>query len=123
MVLTVGLTFYLRYVNNNQDGGEILVTALINYGSLKPLSEEEYIVTIQNGSTALQVFTSIADLDLQNFTFGSYIKGVNGYTEQLPNYWGFYYFDFDSQTWKYSPVGVDQYRVINGSKIKLEYTG
>jgi hypothetical protein len=122
-LLAVGLTFYLRYVDNNQDGNEVLVTAIINYGSLKLSSEEVYNVTIENGSTALQVFVCIADIELQNYSLGSYIRSVNGYTEQLPNYWAFYYFDFDSQTWAYSAIGVDQFKITNGSKIKLEYTG
>lgn len=110
-------------MNNSQNGDEVIVTAVINYGSLNPSAEETFNVTIKNGSTALQVFASIADLDLLNYSLGSYIRGVNGYTEQLPDYWAFYYFDFDTQSWSYSAIGVNQYRITDGSKIKLEYTG
>jgi hypothetical protein len=113
----------LRYTTNTQDGQEVIVTAIINYGSLKPETQEEYNVTFETGSTALQVFMSVAELDLLNYSFGVYIRSVNGYTEQLPNYWGFYYFDYNAQSWAYSAVGVDQYRIEDDSKIKLEYTG
>ncbi|MCG3225798.1 MAG: hypothetical protein H7645_02685 [Candidatus Heimdallarchaeota archaeon] len=123
ILLTIGITFYMKYATNVQNGEEVIVTAIIDYGSLKPGAEEEYNVTIQTGHTALQVFTSIAELDLLNYSFGAYIRGVNGYSEQLPNYWGFYYFDFNTRTWAYSAIGVDQYRIEGESKIKLEYTG
>jgi hypothetical protein len=123
VLLTVGLTFYLRYSANSQNGEEVDVIAIINYGSLKPDAQEEHNITVQIGTTALQIFMSVAELDLLNYTFGVYIRGVNGYTEQLPNYWGFYYFDMDTQSWLYSAVGVDQYRIEGESKIKLEYTG
>ena len=113
----------MKYVTNIQTGEEVVVTAVINYGSFKPGIEEEHNVTIQTGSTALQVFTSIAELDLLNYSFGAYIRGVNGYTEQLPNYWGFYYFDFSTKSWAYAAVGVDQYRIEGESSIKLEYSG
>lgn len=113
----------MKYVTNIQDGEDVIVTAIINYGSLKPGAQDEYNVTIQTGSTALQVFASIAELDLLNYSFGAYIRGVNSYTEQLPNYWGFYYFDFNTRSWIYSAIGVDQYQIEDESKIKLEYTG
>jgi hypothetical protein len=123
ILLAVGAGFYIRYASNIQNDGDVIVTAIINYGSLKLDTQEEYNVTIQSGSTALQVFASVAELDLLNYTFGAYVRGVNGYTEQLPNYWGFYYYDFDTQSWAYSAVGVDQYRVEDEDRIKLEYTG
>jgi hypothetical protein len=93
VVLGCGLGFYIvKQTKPQYVGGNIVITAIIDYGSLRIDNYEEHNVTISNGSTALQVFMKIADLDIVNYTFGSYIRGVNGYKEQLPNYWSFHYF-------------------------------
>ena len=124
VVLGCGLGFYIvKQTKPQYVEGNIVITAIIDYGSLRIDNYEEHNVTILNGSTALQVFMKIADLDIVNYTFGSYIRGVNGYKEQLPNYWAFHYFKQVSQTWYYSEVGVSAYYVQNGGKIKLAYTG
>lgn len=122
-LLATGFTLYMRYTTDTTNDEDIIVIAIINYGSLNPEAQEEHNVTTQKGSTALQVFANIAELDLLNFSFGVYVKGVNGYTEQSGDYWAFYYFDFDTQSWVYSSFGVGQYKIESESKIKLEYTG
>lgn len=123
VVLGCGLGFYIiKQTKPQYVEGNIVITAIIDYGSLRIDNYEEYNVSLSNGSTALQVFMKIADLDIVNYTFGSYIRGVNGYKEQLPNYWAFHYFKQVSQAWYYSEVGVSAYYVQNGGKIKLAYT-
>jgi len=122
--LSVALTFYLRNVKPGENDGEIVVLTIINYGSLKPINNsEEYNVTVQQGSSALSAFSLVADLDLTNYSFGSYVKGVNGYSEELPNYWAFYHYNLQTDEWQYSPYGISNYYLDANSKIKLQYTG
>ena len=123
-VLSVSLAFYLRDTKPDNGEEEIVVLAIINYGSLKPINNtEEYNVTVTIGSSALYAFSLIADLELTNYSFGSYVKGVNGYVEVLPNYWAFYYYDYQMEEWQYSPYGISNYYLSLNSKIKLQYTG
>ena len=118
------LSLYIRNNNISSNNEEITVLAIINYGSLKQDNQEEYNVSISKGSTALQVFIKIAELDLVNYSIGVYVRGVNGYTEQLPNkYWTFYYFNHETLTWIYSEVGVNSFFVDKEDQIKLQYSG
>ncbi|MCG3215187.1 MAG: hypothetical protein KAS63_00575 [Candidatus Heimdallarchaeota archaeon] len=117
------LAFYIKNNRISPNNKEITVLAIINYGTLIPENQEEYSVSISNGSTALEVFAKVADLDLLNYSFGVYIRGVNGYTEQSPHYWAFYYYNHDSQMWVYSEVGVHGYYTVQNDRIKLQYTG
>lgn len=120
--MSTALVVYLRNYQPNSNGEEITVVTIINYGSLKQDNFEEYNVSITSGSTALQVFSIVAELDLLNYSFGVYIKGVNGYAEQGSNYWSFYYFNHEEQLWVYSELGVSNYLVEQGEKIKLQYS-
>ncbi|MBY8999421.1 MAG: hypothetical protein KGD64_00740 [Candidatus Heimdallarchaeota archaeon] len=117
------LTFYFIYTSNIPTNDNINVTVIINYGSLKQVNQEEHNLTVTKGSSALQAFTNVVTLDLVNYTFGIYIVGVNGYPEQSPDYWAFYYFDHSLVEWVYAEVGVDNYYLDDGNMIKLEYTG
>lgn len=99
------------------------VTIIINYNNLRYPSEETYNLTVLDGSTALNCFSRVAELDLVNYSFGVYIRGVNGYYEHLPeHYWAFYYYDFNTSSWVYSNVGVSNYFITHDDKLKLEYT-
>ena len=120
--VSTALVVYLKDYRPSSNGGDITVVAIINYGSLKQDNIEEYNVSIASGSTALQVFSEVVELDLLNYTFGVYIKGVNGYIEQGSNYWAFYYFNQEEQLWVYSELGVSNYLVEPGERIKLQYS-
>ena len=120
--MSTALVVYLKNYRPNSTGQNITVMTIINYGSLKQDNLEEYNVSIASGSTALQVFSMVAELDLLNYSFGVYIKGVNGYTEQGSNYWAFYYFNHEEQLWVYSELGVSNYLVEPGDRVKLQYS-
>jgi len=120
--MSTALVVYLKNYRQNSNGEEITVVTIIDYGSLKQDNLEEYNVSVISGSTALQVFSRIAELNLLNYSFGVYIKGVNGYIEQGSNYWAFYYFNHEEQIWVYSEIGVSNYLVEQGEKIKLQYS-
>ena len=123
-ILTSALTYYFIYTSNPSSNGDISVTVFINYGTLKENSLEEYNLTLTEGRSALSAFSQVANLELVNYTFGVYVVGVNGYMEQFPDYyWSFYYHDSSSELWVYSEIGVDNYYLEDGNKIKLEYTG
>lgn len=122
VLLSIGLFYYVKFGTKNNNNDDIIVLAIIDYGTLKQDNYEEHNVSVSRGNSALQVFNKIATLDLVNYTFGVYVKGVNGYTEQFPNYWAFYYYNTDFQMWSYSEVGVSNYYVDNGDQIKLMYT-
>jgi len=122
ILLITGLFFYVKYgteINNNDN---IMVLAIIDYGTLKLDNYEDHNVSTTKGNSALQVFNKIATLSLVNYSFGVYVKGVNGYTEQFPNYWAFYYYNHEHQVWSYSEVGISNYYVEDGDRIKLMYT-
>lgn len=120
--MSTALVVYLRNYKPNSNGVDITILTIINYGSLKQNNIEEYNVSIASGSTALQAFSKVAELDLLNYSFGVYIKGVNGYIEQGSNYWAFYYFNNEEQLWVYSEFGVSNFLVESSDKIKLQYT-
>ncbi len=122
-IVTSALTYYFIYTSNSSSVGDITVTVFINYGTLKEDNQEEYNVTLPGGKSALSAFSQVANLELVNYTFGVYVVGVNGYEEQFPDYWSFYYHDSSSGLWVYSEIGVDNYYLEDGNKIKLEYTG
>lgn len=123
ILLSTALAYYIINSTTTTDNDAIVVSAIINYGSLKEPNYEEFNVTINQGSTALQVFSKIAQLDLVNYTFGVFIQGVNNFTEQDGHYWSFHYYDSTTESWVYSEIGVSSYYVEDGDKIKLEYTG
>lgn len=120
--MSTALVIYLKDYGPNSNGGDITVVTIINYGSLKQDNVEEYNVSIPSGSTALYVFSKVVELDLLNYSFGVYIKGVNGYMEQGSSYWAFYYFNHEEQLWIYSELGISNYLVESGERIKLQYT-
>ena len=122
-LVTSALTYYIIYTSNPSSNGDINVTVFINYGTLKEDNLEEHNLNLTEGRSALYAFTQVANLELVNYTFGVYVVGVNGYTEQFPNYWSFYYYDSSTEFWVYSQIGVDNYYLEDGNKIKLEYTG
>jgi hypothetical protein len=123
-IVSIALAFYLRNVKPSDNDVEIDVLAIIDYGSLKTVNKtEEYNVTITKGSSALLAFSLIADLELTNYSFGSYVKGVNGYREELPDYWAFYHYDLQMGEWLYSPYGISNYYLDVNDKIMLQYTG
>ncbi|MCK5304102.1 MAG: hypothetical protein KAJ72_02560 [Candidatus Heimdallarchaeota archaeon] len=122
-ILASSLTYYFIYTSNSSSNGDISVTVFINYGTLKEDSMEEYNLTLTEGRSALFAFSQVANLELVNYTFGVYVVGVNGYREQFPDYWSFYYHDSSSELWVYSEIGVNNYYLEDGNKIKLEYTG
>jgi len=123
-IISVALSFYIKNAKPNENGDEITVLVIINYGSLKTTdNHEEYNVTIKEGSSALVAFSLVADLELTNFSFGSYVKGVNGYAEVLPDYWAFYCYDYLIADWQYSPYGISNYYLEEDDRIKLQYTG
>lgn len=120
---TSALTYYLIYTSNSSSNSDINVIVFISYGTLKEDNQEEYNLTLTEGKSALYAFSQVANLELINYTFGVYVVGVNGYMEQFPDYWSFYYHDYSSGFWVYSEIGVDNYYLEDGNKIKLEYTG
>ncbi len=123
-IISIALSFYIKNTKSNENGDEITVLVIINYGSLKTINNyEEYNVTIKEGSSSLVAFSLVADLELTNFSFGSYVKGVNGYSEVLPDYWAFYYYDYLIDDWQYSPYGISNYYLEEDDRIKLQYTG
>ena len=122
VIVASTLTYYLIYTSKPKTDGEVSVTVFINYGTLKEENQEEYNLTFPESKSALHVFLQIAELDLVNYTFGVYVEGVNGYTEEFPDYWAFYYYDPNTDLWVYSEIGVDHYYIEDGDKIKLEYT-
>ena len=117
------LTYYFNYTSNNSSNNDINVTVFINYGTLKEVNQEEHNLNLTEGKPALYAFSQVANLELVNYTFGVYVVGVNGYMEQFPDYWSFYYYDSSSELWVYSEMGVDNYYLEDGNRIKLEYTG
>jgi len=122
-IVTSALPYYFIYTSNSSSNGDINVTVFINYGTLKEDNQEEYNLTLTEGKSALYAFSQVANLELINYTFGVYVVGVNGYKEQFPDYWSFYYHDSSSGLWIYSEIGVDNYYLEDGNKVKLEYTG
>ncbi len=122
-IISSALTYYIIYTSNPSSNGDISVTVIINYGTLIEDNQEEHNLTLTEGITALYAFSQVANLELVNYAFGVYVVGVNGYMEQFPDYWSFYYYDSSSELWVYSEVGVDNYYLEDGNKIKLEYTG
>jgi len=121
--LISGLTIYYKFSSDGQKDEDINVTVIINYGTLLIENEESHNVTTKNGTSALEVFLQVAELELTNYSLGVYIRGVNGYSEQLPDYWAFYYYDYESLAWVYSEVGVNNFYTEAEDKIKLQYTG
>lgn len=123
ITLSVALSFYVKNLRPEETDDETTVIVIFDYGSLKNPNYEEHNVTVHVGSSALVAFSKVADLQLTNYTFGSYVKGVNGYLEELPNYWAFYYEDPFTDGWQFSPYGISNYYLGVNSKIKLQYTG
>ncbi len=123
-IISVALTFHLKNVKPIENDEEIVVLTIIYYGSLKPINNtEEYNVTVSMGSSALTAFSLVADLELTNYSFGSYVKSVNGYSEELPNYWAFYHYNIQTDEWQHSSYGISNYYLDENSKVKLQYTG
>ncbi len=121
-IVTSALTYYFIYTSNDSSNNDINVTVFINYGTLKEVNQEEHHLNLTEGKSALYAFSQVANLELVNYTFGVYVVGVNGYMEQFPDYWSFYYYDSSSELWVYSEIGVDNYCLEDGNRIKLEYT-
>ncbi|MHA1304037.1 MAG: hypothetical protein ACTSPI_10090 [Candidatus Heimdallarchaeaceae archaeon] len=124
MALGVSTYFYFQQkANNNETHDQITCIVIIEYGSLKEYDREEYNITVPEGSTAYDAFSEVAELDVIKYSFGVYIRAVNGYEEQLPNYWAFYYYSMEDGKWIYSELGVSAYYLSEGEMIKLSYTG
>ncbi|MCE7741674.1 MAG: DUF4430 domain-containing protein [Candidatus Heimdallarchaeota archaeon] len=122
--LSLLLSFYIQFQKVNESDKEIEIQVVIHFGSLKiDANPEEYNINVTEGSSALEAFALVVELTLENHSFGAYIVGVNGYLEELPDYWRFYYYDYDQENWVISPVGVSHYYLQEGDKIKLHYSG
>ena len=122
--LSVALSFYIRSRKNITGDSEVEVQVIIDFGTLKSTNNHvEQYVNVTEGTSALDVFSLIAELTVVNYPFGAYVKGVDGYMESLPDFWGFYYYNYDNKEWAYSAVGVSNYYVEAGDRIKLHYSG
>ncbi|MHA1199183.1 MAG: hypothetical protein ACTSQF_07520 [Candidatus Heimdallarchaeaceae archaeon] len=122
--LSLLLSFYIKFQNVNESDKQIEILVVIHFGSLKTEDNpEEYNINVTEGSSALEAFALVVELTLENHSFGVYIEGVEGYIEELPDYWRFYYYDYDQENWVVSPVGVSHYYMQEGEKIKLHYSG
>ena len=123
VTMSVALVYYVKLTQHEETEKTIEILTVINYSSLKLTDNlEEYLINVTEGSTALEAFASVAELNFINHSFGVYIKGVNGYDEILPNFWAFYTYNIELSDWIYSPVGVSHYYLGEGDQIKLEYT-
>ncbi|RLG14482.1 hypothetical protein DRN69_04190 [Candidatus Pacearchaeota archaeon] len=119
-----GSIYYFKFLNvSNQSEQEIQCQITIEYGTLNNYTIENYTISIKEGSSAFDAFSEVASLDVIQYPFGVYIRAVNGFEEQAPNYWAFYYFNSKNLSWTYSEVGVSNYYLSDGDKIKLSYTG
>jgi len=122
--LSVILSFHISNIVRNQSDKEVEILVIIDFGALKETDNYlEYYVNVTEGSSAFDAFTLVANLTITNYPFGVYIRGVNGYMEELPNFWIFYYYDLELKEWVYSAVGVSHYYLYEGYKIKLQYNG
>lgn len=98
------------------------VTLIINYDNLRAPEEDIFYLNVSDGTSALVAFSRVAELDIVNYSFGCYVRGVNGYYEDLPDhYWAFYYFDFASLSWVYSNLGLSNYFITHEDMLKLQY--
>ena len=125
MTSLVGILGALYFAKMTTDNGSknLLITVIINYNFLKEEhNEDNYTLSLPDGSTAFDAFSAVANLTVVTYPFGVYIKGVNGYMEHLPyHYWAFYYYDHSSHNWVYSEVGVSNYYLRNDDYVKLQY--
>ena len=122
--LGVILSFYIRDKNREVVNIEVEILVVIDFGTLKPYDNyNEYYVNVTEGTAAIDAFEVVANLTVTNYPFGAYIKGVDGYMEDLPDFWMFYYYDLELVDWMYSSVGVSHYYLYEGYKIKLQYSG
>ena len=124
IILSAILSIYIHNQIINETDKEIEILVIIDFGSLKESEKhEEHYVSVTEGTSALEAFNLVAELSVLNYPFGAYIKGVNGYLEELPNFWAFYYYEQNLEEWIYSSVGVSHFYLHEGDRIKLQYTG
>ncbi len=113
---------YIQFIYLNPVNSDIIdVGVIIDYNVIPEKENEYYNLTIKNGLSALDVFEKVANLTVKHYAFGVYVEGVNGYMEDLPNfYWAFYYKQ-ENEQWSYSSIGLGQYYVKQHDIIKLRY--
>ena len=124
VLLSIFLSVYIRNQKIDQSDKEVEVLIVIDFGSLKAFDNHtEQYVNVTEVTSALDAFALVANLTTTNYPFGAYITGVDGYVENLPDFWGFYYYEFEIEGWMYSSVGVSHYYLQEGDRIKLQYSG
>lgn len=124
ILLSVTLSFYIYNQSANENGKEVEVLVVIDFGSLKTSDNyTEKYVNVTEGISALDTFSLVVNLTVTYYPFGAYIKGVDGYLENLPDFWMFYYYELELEEWMYSSVGVSNYFLEEGDRIKLQYSG
>ena len=69
--------------------------------------------------TATQVVVSVEYSTSELGTFVDKIENVGG---DLNTYWGWHYFDVDSGTWEFGPVGCDSWVLHNGDIVSWVYS-
>ena len=74
-------------------------------------------VSVASGSTALQAFEAVADLELKQYGVGAYVSCINSLCEDAAanSYWQYY---FDG---KLAPVAVDRYLLNRDGRLEFRY--
>ncbi len=123
-LLSVSLSFYIINQSKNESDKEIEILVVIDFGTLKEFDNHtQQYVNVTEGTAAIDAFSLVANLTIIPYPFGAYIKGVDGYMENLPDFWEFYYYDLEIEDWFYSYVGVSHFYLQEGDRIKLQYSG
>lgn len=93
--------------------GEITVRVTIDFaGNAENISET---TKVANGSSALDCFSSVANLSVVWYSFGEYVSGINGIMEGNGYYW-IYYVNGGMAT-----VGAGNYQVQDWDVLKFVY--
>ncbi len=117
----------LQFLSNppdNKNLDEITVLLIIEFNIENNTNSTLFTKKIPINSTMYDLLNQSVHLTGKWFPpFGFYVSGINNVTEDLSEgiFWFFYYWDYDSEKWVESPVGVSQFILTHLSIVKMLY--
>ncbi|MFX1252963.1 MAG: hypothetical protein ACFFCZ_15255 [Promethearchaeota archaeon] len=109
---------------DNKDPDEITVVLIIELNIQNNTNTTLFTKKLTANSTMYDLLNQSVHLTGKWFhPFGFYVSGINNVTEDLSEgiFWFFYYWDYDSEKWVESPVGVSQFTLHHLSIVKMLY--
>ena len=98
----------------------ILVNIKIDYGNGTVLWHNSTRVPLE--ASLLMATKTVATVEYSISDFGAFVTKINGVEGDTKHFWGWLYFDRNTTSWSFGPVGSDKWILHDGDPVSWVFT-